>query len=131
MKEIIAYNSKQTGENKKICTKLCAVINETLPHAESKIWYAAPVWFRDGNPLVGYSIRKAGVTLLFWSGQAFDEPGLTAEGKFKAAQKVYTSLDDINLTDLRRWLKLSWKTMWDYKNIVKNKGKLGKLIQLI
>jgi Domain of unknown function (DU1801) len=130
MLDIIAFNNKQSEEYKKICELLYNTINSQLPKAESKIWYAAPVWFRDGNPIVGYWIRKSGVALLFWSGQAFDEPGLSAEGKFKAAQKVYKTVADVDLVELKRWLKISWKTMYDYKNIVKNKGELGVIIKL-
>jgi hypothetical protein len=124
------YNSSQSGVTKQICMELWTIINKSLPKAESKIWYAAPVWFRDGNPLVGYSIRKVGVTLLFWSGQAFEESGLTVEGKFKAAQKVYSLLLDINQLELKRWLKKSWTLMYDYKNVIKNKGKINGLLEL-
>ena len=45
------------------------------PHAENKIWHAHPVWFLDGNPVVGYSKQKVGVVLLFWSGQSFGRGG--------------------------------------------------------
>ena len=58
-----------------------------LPDAEQKIWHAHPVWFLNGNPIVGYSKLKECVRLLFWSGQSFDEPGLQKEGSFKAAEK--------------------------------------------
>lgn len=127
MQEMPDYNAKQAGEHKAICELLYKTINATLPKAESKIWYAAPVWFRDGNPLVGYTIRKAGVELLFWSGQGFEEIGLRPEGKFKAAAKTYQITKDISITDLKRWLKKSWAIQWDYKNIVSKKGKLDRL----
>jgi hypothetical protein len=34
--------------------------------------------FLHGNPIVGYSKLKDCIRLLFWSGQSFDEPNLTA-----------------------------------------------------
>jgi hypothetical protein len=64
---------------------------------------------------------------LFWSGQSFDEEGLQKEGSFKAAEARYTTAEDINLKDLKRWLKKSKEIQWDYKNIVKRKGKLKRL----
>jgi len=125
-KEIKAYN-KQIPEDKKICNILAEEINRNLPEAENKIWHAHPVWFLDGNPVVGYSKLKNSVRLLFWSGQSFDETALHKEGSFKAAEMRYTSADQINKKDLTRWLKKSRDIQWDYKNIVKRKGKLVRL----
>lgn len=84
-KTIQDYNNAQTEADKAICDKLFDEINRTLPEAESKIWHAHPVWFLDGNPVVGYSKLKNCIRLLFWSGQSFDEPGLQNEGSFMAA----------------------------------------------
>lgn len=126
-KEIKTYNSKQTSEDKKICNILAEEINHGLPEAESKIWHAHPVWFLDGNPVVGYSKLKDSVRLLFWSGQSFDEDALHKEGSFKAADVRYTSADQIIKKDLARWLKRSKDIQWDYKNIVNRKGKLIRL----
>jgi hypothetical protein len=64
---------------------------------------------------------------LFWSGQSFDEPGLQPEGSFKAAEARYTSVEQINTSTLKRWLKKSKQIQWDYKNIVKRKGVLERL----
>ena len=86
-----------------------------------------PVWFLKGNPIVGYRKLKGGVRLLFWSGQSFEEEGLTAEGKFKAAEARYVSLSDVKVTPLRRWLKASREIQWDYKNIVKRRGVLERI----
>lgn len=91
------------------------------------IWHRHPVWFIDGNPVVGYHKLKDSVRLLFWSGQSFDEPGLAPEGSFKAAEARFTDASDINATALKRWLKKSAAIQWDYKNIVKRKGKLERL----
>ncbi|HLK28909.1 MAG TPA: DUF1801 domain-containing protein [Puia sp.] len=126
-KEIKAYNDKQTAEDKKICNTLYQEISAHLKEAENKIWHAHPVWFLDGNPIVGYSKLKDSVRLLFWSGQSFDEDGLAKEGSFKAAEKRYTSSEQINKGDLKRWLGKSREIQWDYKNIVKRKGVLEKL----
>ena len=78
--------------------------------------------------IVGYSKLKNCIRLLFWSGQSFDEPGLHPEGTFKAAEIRYTSADQINAKDLKRWLIKSKKIQWDYKNIVKRKRVLEKLM---
>jgi len=70
--EIKVYNDKQTTEDKEICTRLAEVSDQELKDAESKIWHAHPVWFLDGNPIVGYSKQKAGIRLMFWSGADFE-----------------------------------------------------------
>lgn len=126
-KDIQAYNDAQTAENRQICEVLCREICAHLPEAENKIWHAHPVWFLEGNPVVGYSKLKDCIRLLFWSGQSFDEEGLEKEGSFKAAEVRYTSADQINVGDLKRWLGKSRGVQWDYKNIVKRKGKLERL----
>jgi hypothetical protein len=126
-KEVQAYNDAQSPTDKDICNQLAQEINRSLPEAENKIWHAHPVWFLDGNPIVGYSKLKGCIRLLFWSGQSFDEPGLQKEGTFKAAEARYTAADHINKTDLQRWLEKSKAIQWDYKNIVKRKGVLERL----
>ncbi len=126
-KTIQAYNDAQAGEEKEICILLYHEICRNLPKAENKIWHAHPVWFLNGNPVAGYSKLKNCIRLLFWSGQSFDEAGLQNEGSFKAAEIRYTSLKQINITDLKRWLKKCEAIQWDYKNIVKRKGVLERL----
>lgn len=126
-KEIIAYNRKQTKSDKLICNTLAEEIEKHLKGSENKVWHAHPVWFIDGNPIVGYSKLKDSVRLLFWSGQSFGEPGLENEGSFKAAEKRYTDVKQIKKTELKRWLKKARDIQWDYKNIVKRKGKLLRL----
>lgn len=126
-KEVQAYNNAQPGENKEICNILAAEINRHLPDAENKIWHAHPVWFLDGNPIVGYSKLKDCIRLLFWSGQSFEEEGLHKEGSFKAAEARYTSTKEISKKDLKRWCEKGRDIQWDYKNIVKRKGVLEKL----
>lgn len=126
-KDIEAYNNKQTTEDKKICDILSTEICHHLPEAETKVWHAHPVWFLDGNPIVGYSKLKGSVRLLFWSGQSFEEDVLQNEGSFKAAEIRYTSIDQINSVDIKRLLEKSRQIQWDYKNIVKRKGILERL----
>ena len=125
--DIIAYNTAQTPANQAICTQLAAELSRGLPNATSKVWHGGPVWFLDGNPVAGYWMRKTGVQLLFWSGQSFDEPSLKPEGKFKAAEAHYKDAAEINSADVQRWLAKAASIQWDYKNIVKRKGKLEKI----
>lgn len=125
--EIQTYNNSQTAEDKEICDLLYTIIDKNLTESENKIWHAHPVWFLDGNPIVGYSKLKGSVRLLFWSGQSFEEEKLQNEGSFKAAEMRYTNADQINEEDLKRWIEKSIEIQWDYKNIVKRKGVLLRL----
>lgn len=125
--EIQAYHLKQNPEDLAICNLLYELICAGLPKAEHKIWHAHPVWFLDGNPIVGYSKLKDGIRLLFWSGQSFETSGLKVEGKFKAAEVRYKSVDDIDAKLLKKWLNESIKIQWDYKNLVKRRGELIRL----
>ncbi len=122
--DIQVYNSQASGD-KLICDLLANKIDSELHDAESKIWHAHPVWFLDGNPIVGYSRQKAGLRLMFWSGASFNEEKLNVVGKkFKDASVFYTAMEQINTEDLERWLKKAREIQWDYKNIVKRKGLL-------
>ena len=127
-KAILEYNDSMSPEDKAICKKLSTAIDKHLNGAESKIWHRHPVWFLNGNPIVGYSKLKDSVRLLFWSGQSFDEPDLLPEGSFKAAEARYTDVKQIDTALLERWLDKSAKIQWDYKNIVKRKGVLERLV---
>lgn len=126
-KEIQAYHDALAAMDKKICDALAREILRALPEAEYKIWHRHPVWFLEGNPIVGYHKLKDCVRLLFWSGQSFEEESLEKEGSFKAAEARYTSAEQINTRDLARWLKKSRDIQWDYKNIMKRKGLLKKV----
>ena len=126
--EIIEYNDKQDLTDKEICNQLATIINKELAGAEGKIWHAHPVWFLDGNPVVGYSRQKPGIRLMFWSGADFEEKDLTVKGtKFKDASIFYNAVSEINSVDLSRWIEKSRSIQWDYKNIVKRKGQLERL----
>jgi len=109
--DIFDYNERQSDSDKEICIKLSQLIDAGLNDAENKIWHAHPVWFLEGNPIVGYSKQKKGIRLMFWSGKSFNEE----------------QLNEINETDILRWLKKSVEIQWDYKNIVKRKGELIRL----
>lgn len=126
-KDIQAYNDRQSAGDKAVCDLLAKEIDGVLQEADSKIWHGHPVWFLDGNPVVGYSKLKNNVRLLFWSGQSFDEEGLHKEGSFKAAEARYTAVEEVNRKDLKRWLEKCREIQWDYKNIVKRKGVLERL----
>jgi hypothetical protein len=127
-KEIKVYNDKQTSDDKEICDRLAVIIDNELTESESKIWHAHPVWFLDGNLIVGYSKQKYGIRLMFWSGVDFEEEALNVRGKkFKDASVFYTIISKIEANDLQRWLKKSREIQWDYKNIVKRKGQLERL----
>jgi len=121
------YNQSLDPDDRKICELLAEQIDKALPEAENKVWHAHPVWFLDGNPIVGYSKLKNCIRLLFWSGQSFQEKDLQAEGSFKAAEARYTAADQVKKTTLKRWLTKARNVQWDYKNIVRRKGKLERL----
>ncbi len=125
--DILAYNAAQAESDKAICDALSKAIDKQLKGAECTVWHRHPVWFIEGNPIVGYSKLKDCIRLMFWSGRSFDEPGLEAEGGFKTAGVRYTDADQIVAKDLKRWLAKGAEIQWDYKNIVKRKGKLVRL----
>lgn len=127
-KDIQTYNANQATNDQIICDLLASVIHNELAEAESKIWHAHPVWFLDGNPIVGYSKQKAGIRLMFWSGADFEEIALNVKGqKFKDASIFYNQVSEIEMIELKVWLKKARDIQWDYKNIVKRKGNLERL----
>ena len=121
------YNEAQTPKDRAICQLLAEHIDRNLPLGENKIWHAHPVWFLDGNPIVGYSKLKDCVRLLFWSGQSFEEEGLGKEGSFKAAEARFTAADQVDTEKLKRWLTKARYIQWDYKNLIRSKGRLERL----
>lgn len=126
--EIKVYNDKQALADKEICDLLAAIIDNELTEAARKIWHSHPVWFLEGNPIVGYSKQKAGIRLMFWSGADFGEEHLSYRGaKFKDASVFYNNVSEIESEELKRWLQKSKEIQWDYKNIVKRKGQLERL----
>jgi hypothetical protein len=119
------YNNSQTESDRLMCEKLCEIINENLIDSESKIWHAHPVWFLDGNPIVGYSKQKKGIRLMFWSGKSFNEEILNVHGeKFQDASVFYNDISEMDEDAIKRCLEKAEKIQWDYKNLVKRKGQL-------
>lgn len=126
--DIVHYHNSLPAEDKIVCDQLYSIIDAKLPEAVSKVWHGHPVWFLDGNPIVGYSKQKNGVRLMFWSGAGFDESGLNVVGKkFKDASVFYQSASELKPEEMHRWLDKSRIIQWDYKNLVKKKGQLDKL----
>ena len=122
------FNVEQSPKERLICELLMLEINKGLPEAESKIGHRHPVWFLEGNPIVGYSKLKGCIRLMFWSGMGFEEEELQGgSGKFKDASIRYTSAEEVNVESLQRWLSKSREIQWDYKNIYKKKGRLDRL----
>jgi hypothetical protein len=121
------YYAALDAGDRAICTLLSKEIARALPEAENKVWHRHPVWFLEGNPIVGYSKLKDCIRLLFWSGQSFRTKGLEKEGSFKAAEARFTSKDEVDVERLARWLAESREVQWDYKNIVQRKGRLERL----
>jgi hypothetical protein len=121
------YNQAQAPADRAICRLLAQEIDRNLPEAENRIWHAHPVWFLDGNPIVGYSKLKDCVRLLFWSGQSFEEEELKKEGSFKAAEARYAAVDQVDTKKLKRWLAKARDIQWDYRNLIRRKGRLERL----
>jgi len=126
--DIQAFNECQPEEYRQICDILAGAIVRALPEAESRIWHAHPVWFLDGNPTVGYSHLKGCIRLFFWSGADFGEEQLKpSTGRFKDASIRYTSPDQVDLRDVERWLGMARDIQWDYRNLIRRKGRLERL----
>ncbi len=117
-----------TATEQAIGRELARLIDSHLSFTESKIWHAHPVWFINGNPVVGFSTQKAGIRLMFWSGADFEEEALSVRGgKFKDASVFYNDVSEIQPDEVKRWLQKAETIQWDYKNIVKRKGVLVRL----
>lgn len=120
--DILDYQSKLSAVESAIGAELIKLISKTLPKAEGKVWHGHPVWFIDGNPVVGYSLKKAGMEVLFWSGQSFKLDGLRAIGKFKAAGVSVLTLKDLNKKAMTAWLIEAMAIQWDYANLPKKRA---------
>jgi len=114
---LLEYDRAQAPEAARACAALRALLDSTLPRrAVAKLWHGAPVWFMGENPVVGYSVNaKQRVQLLFWNGQSFGDPALTAIGKFHAAQIQYGDAGEIDPKAVRRWLRKAASDIWDYR----------------
>jgi hypothetical protein len=126
--EIRAFHEAQISEEREICEFLFSIISESLPEAENKIWHAHPVWFLEGNPIVGYSKLKGCIRLFFWSGADFDEEQLKpGTGKFKDASIRFSTIDQIDEKDVKRWIEKSKNIQWDYRSLIKRKGRFERI----
>jgi hypothetical protein len=112
---IAEYSQAKPLAFRSICDVLRELIEKALPKATSKVWHGSPVWFIDDNPVVGYNVTAKSVNLLFWNGQAFDEAGLTAVGKYGAAQATFGDAAQIDPKVIRRWLKKAKSDVFDSK----------------
>lgn len=121
MTAILDYHSALASEDRAVCEMLMNAITCALPHATGKVWHGHPVWFIDGNPVVGYHRQKDSVRVLFWSGQSFDEPSLAPVGKFRAAGFPVTSLSSFDHNVFGRLLAKADAIQWDYQNLPRNR----------
>jgi len=113
--QIAAYSQAQPPAFRAICDVLRGLIEAALPKATSRVWHGSPVWFIEGNPVVGYNATAKAVNLLFWNGQAFDEAGLKPVGKYRAAQAVFRDTAEIDPKAIRRWLGKAKSDVLDSK----------------
>jgi hypothetical protein len=102
---VAAYSQALPAEFEAICDRLRELISKALPKATAKVWHGSPVWFMEQNPVVGYNATAKGVHLLFWNGQAFDDPMLKPVGKHRAAQASYKDANELDRKIVQGWLK--------------------------
>ena len=122
--DIIEYNQALAGTQQKIAEQLAVLFAASLPTAEAKVWHGHPVWFLDGNPVCGYSLKKAGLEVLFWSGKSFKTAGLRPIGKYQAAGLAVETAEDV--AKVETFMAEAKSIQWDYKNLPKLR-KLEKL----
>ena len=120
--DILDYQGELSDHEAEIGAAIIKLISKALPKAEGKVWHGHPVRFINGNPVVGYSLKKAGIEVLFWSGQSFKLEGLRAIGKFKAAGISVPSIKDLNKKMMAAWLSEAVAIQWDYQNLPKKRS---------
>ena len=122
------YDAALASPHREVCELLAREIDAGLEGAANKVWHGHPVWFLDDTPIVGYSLEKKGVRLMFWSGADFDEPALDVRGgKFRDASVSYREAGEVDVAALRRWLGKARDIQWDYRNLARRKGRLERL----
>jgi hypothetical protein len=126
METVSEYVAALGEKQRSIFEKLTESIGKDLPEGKPRLYHGSPVWFIDGNPILGLSIKQGKVELLFWSGQSFREAGLDPVGKFKAAERLYAELGEVDEGKVRKWISESRTIIWDYKNIRRNAGQLAR-----
>lgn len=120
--DILDYQGGLSEAEAEIGAAIIKLISKAMPNAEGKVWHGQPVWFIDGNPVVGYSLKKAGIEVLFWSGQSFKLEGLRAIGKFKAAGVAVPTVKDLDRKMMTGWLAEAVAIQWDYQNLPKKRA---------
>lgn len=126
--DISTYNSALPSGHREVCKQLLELIQKVLPVAEGKVWHGHPVWFLDGNPVVGYSTKAGAIELLFWSGQSFSTPGLSPVGKYSAAGIQFGGIDEIDVVTVTSWLGECITIQWDYENLPKNRSLVKRTV---
>jgi len=122
---VLEYVSNLPDEWSLVSKRLTEVIYAGLPQATAKVWHRHPVWFDGKNPLTGFSLQKAGLRWMFWSGMSFDEPDLIpGKGRFQDASVFLQPDSVLDPVQTARWLDKAWNLQWNYAEIVRNKGVL-------
>lgn len=123
--QVVAYLEGQPLPFRTTCGVLRELIDAAIPKATSKVWHGSPVWFMDDNPVVGFNVTAKAVNLLFWNGQALEEPALRPVGKYRAAQAVFNDAAEIDRRVIRRWLNKAKSKVFDSKGLFETlrKGK--------
>ena|ERR1700733_12431825 len=117
-----AYLEAQAPEHGEICRRLVSEIRRCLPTSTARLYHGSPAWFIGENAVVGVSVKaKAGVTLLFWNGQAFEDQSLIPVDQFNAAQISFRVASEVDTMMLRRLLKKAGKDIWDFASIRKQR----------
>ena len=117
------FDLSQTPELAAVCKVLRAEIDVALPQADAKIWHGAPVWFLEGYPVVGYSIKAKKAALLFWNGQALGEPMLKPMGKHFAAEILFSHVSELDVPAIQRCLAKAGKNVFkDYASFREGRG---------
>lgn len=117
---VAEYNEQLAPEVRDFAEQLAKLFAKQVPQTEAKVWHGHPVWFIDGNPVFGYSLKKAGLEVLFWSGKSFKKSGLKPIGKYQAAGISVSSKSDVEA--LKDWLQEAVAIQWDYKNLPKKRA---------
>ena len=121
--DITQYNEALPADARVFADELRQIFDSKLNQSSGKVWHGHPVWFIDGNPIAGYSLKKAGVEVLFWSGQSFIETALRPIGRFKAAGISISAKQDVG--KVVACIPQALAIQWDYKNL----PKLRKLLK--
>lgn len=121
---VVDYNEQLVPEFKGLAEQLAKLFKKQVPQAEAKVWHGHPVWFIDGNPIAGYSLKKSGIEVLFWSGKSFATAGLGPVGKYQAAGIAIETADDVD--KVKPFMAEAGSVQWNYKDLPKLR-KLEKL----